>query len=71
MAHAREGQALRRAQRENFFTHERKFVLVEIQTHDLVGATLSGWASQLGRPTFRTSLLCHTLQYMALTTESL
>jgi len=53
LAHAREGQALRRAQREDFFTHERKFIPAGIRTHDLVGAMLPGWASQLGRRTFR------------------
>ena len=40
LAHAREGQALRRAQRGDFFTHGRKFVPTRIRTRDLVGTTI-------------------------------
>ena len=45
----REDQTLRRAQREDFFYPRAEIRPTEIQTHNLVGATLPDWATQLGR----------------------
>ena len=63
LAHAREGQALRRAQREDFFSPSSlKFASDEIRTQDLLGARRyrAGLAISTARPF---AIVCHVKCY--------